>query len=627
MSPRSKSKGKSKDKCSAKSVKEQQKGSVKPCGSTNTSGGSPANAYNPLSGTFHTLEIPSGALPPPLNDSSHFSSIDDNDEHSSSPHGTVSEYDSVSNNGSCSGESEDPKEKIANSTRLENVPGLDNEKRGKIRLKNEKKHQRQKERRAQELHERCTGYLMSKKLEALSQQLVAMGFSAERATLALLLNEGRLEESVNWLFEANEEEVRSKESKLVGNSSLKIDITEELSQMSRMVVHFKCSKQEVERAVAASEGDLVKAEETLQAQKREVPVVPPVRQEIADAKNLKRVEEKPVVAASLTSQPRRNERDFNPVKTASALPSYAEPATSRHLQLLNQEKALADKRWVMAGPNPSFSTAVASPVQGIPLSAKLEIRRGIAGNEVNSSQQMIREPIAVMQHPQSVNPMQDPVPGISALHSVPGGWYSNDVTGDSIMPNVKLLQNTGNLNRVNQNSEQFYHSASYKGTQLLSSSPVDFTSELVGSWGMMRKSLVVPSDLHSSYGMPSTPSLAVPSSLGLFAGWGSGRTSGSSAHVDWNTGGLIPDLDYASVDWTLDSNLLPSKSSGLWLGLSSLLRNSSATRMSGTSGSCIPGLRDGGVTQETSQAGLREWTSPFTGKDMFSLPRRYVTSP
>ena len=44
------------------------------------------------------------------------------------------------------------------------------------------------------------GYLMSTKLEALAQQLVAMEFSSECATNALILNEGRVEESVLWLF-------------------------------------------------------------------------------------------------------------------------------------------------------------------------------------------------------------------------------------------------------------------------------------------------------------------------------------------------------------------------------------------------------------------------------------------
>ena len=44
------------------------------------------------------------------------------------------------------------------------------------------------------------GYQMSRKLEALAQQLVAMEFSSECATNALILNEGRVEESVLWLF-------------------------------------------------------------------------------------------------------------------------------------------------------------------------------------------------------------------------------------------------------------------------------------------------------------------------------------------------------------------------------------------------------------------------------------------
>ncbi|KAJ6346815.1 hypothetical protein OIU76_003487 [Salix suchowensis] len=223
MSPASKSKTKSKDKTPAKSAKEQPKASIKSSGSSNSVTANPANAYNPISGTFHTLEIPPVAAFPPLHDNGRFRNIDDTDEHSSSPHGTVSEFDSVSNNGSSSGESEDIKEKIANSTRQETIPGLDSDRREKIRQKNEKKHQRQRERRAQELHDRCSGYLISRKLERLSQQLVAMGFSHEQATLALMLNEGRVEESVNWLFEGSEEEAQ-RESKLERDGDLKIDI-------------------------------------------------------------------------------------------------------------------------------------------------------------------------------------------------------------------------------------------------------------------------------------------------------------------------------------------------------------------------------------------------------------------
>lgn len=113
MSPASKSKSKP----SGKASKEQQKAPIKPSGSANAGNGVPASAYNPISGTFHTLDTSSVATSPPYHDNGRFRNIDDTDEHSSRPHGTVSEYDSVSNNGSCSGESEDPKEKFANSSR------------------------------------------------------------------------------------------------------------------------------------------------------------------------------------------------------------------------------------------------------------------------------------------------------------------------------------------------------------------------------------------------------------------------------------------------------------------------------------------------------------------------------
>ncbi|XLS64004.1 hypothetical protein HN51_023978, partial [Arachis hypogaea] len=200
MSPSSRSK--SKDK---KPTKEAQKASAKPSGSGNGVAGIPASAYNPLLGTFHTLET-SAASTSPIHSNGRFRNIDETEGH---PIGSVVsgvEYDSVSNNGSWSGESEDHKEKGSNPpVRPETVPGADNDKREKIRQKNERKHQRQKERRAQELHERCSGYLMSRKLESLAQQLVAMGFSHERATMALILNEGRVEESVAWLFEGGEE--------------------------------------------------------------------------------------------------------------------------------------------------------------------------------------------------------------------------------------------------------------------------------------------------------------------------------------------------------------------------------------------------------------------------------------
>ncbi|XP_052307663.1 uncharacterized protein LOC7460272 isoform X3 [Populus trichocarpa] len=623
MSPASKSNTKSKDKTSAKSAIEQPKASVKSSGSTNSVTGNPANAYNPISGTFHTLEIPAAAAFPPLHDNGRFRNIDDTDEHSSSPHGTVSEYDSVSNNGSCSGESEDIKEKIINSTRQETIPGLDSDRREKIRQRNEKKHQRQRERRAQELHDRCSGYLMSRKLERLSQQLVAMGFSHERAILALMLNEGRVEESVNWLFEGSEEEAQ-KDSKLESGGNLKIDINEELAQISAMEMRYKCSKQEVERAVVACEGDLVKAEETLQPQKQEPPATPPRQEYTADTNNLRRLHEKPVPVTSVTAQQRMNEQDFN-YKTAIPVPTYSEPG-SRNLQPLNQPKPLADKRWGATGSSPAFSSSMGPSMQVAPPSTKLGVQLGFTGNERKNVQQIVREPVS----PQSMNAKQNTVPYASATPSVTAGWYSNNVPGvEHMRSNVKLLSNqsTGSLGLVNQSSQQFYHPVSYKQNPFPYSGPVNYTSNGLG--GTRSPSLTVPSQLQGSYGKTtaSLPSLAAPSSLGLFIGWGSAGTLGSS-HVDWNTGGLMSEFDYTSIDWTLDSNMLSSKSNGLWLGLSSLLRNTSSTRTSSTNSSFLSGLRDSGVAKETSSsAGSREWTSPFAGKDIFSLPRQFVTSP
>ncbi|XP_020225881.1 uncharacterized protein LOC109807706 [Cajanus cajan] len=177
MSPSMKSKLKS------KASKDQQKATPTICGTTNHD--------NSISGTFHTVETILVATSSPTHEHSRTRNIDDTNEHPSSLQGTVSECDSVSNSGSCSGESEDPKEKMGNSSiRQDSIPGSDNERREKIRLKNERKHQRQRERRALELHDRCCGFLMSRKLESLAQQLVAMGFPSERATLALINSSG-----------------------------------------------------------------------------------------------------------------------------------------------------------------------------------------------------------------------------------------------------------------------------------------------------------------------------------------------------------------------------------------------------------------------------------------------------
>ncbi|KAI3450084.1 hypothetical protein Pfo_006749 [Paulownia fortunei] len=634
MSPASRSK--SKDK---KAVKEPPKGSSKPSGQVNTSGGIPASGYNPLLGTFHTFEtvpVPSAS---PLHVNGRFRNIDDTEDHNGNSFGTGIEYDSVSNNGSWSGESEDHKEKTSQPpSRQESVPGADNDKREKIRQKNERKHLRQKERRAQELHERCSGYLMSRKLEALAQQLVAMGFSQERATMALILNEGRVEESVAWLFEGGEEDKRMEHS-LDGGGNLKIDISEELARITDMEIRYKASKQEVERAVVACEGDLEKAEETLKAQKQDPPAVPPKPEETGDppivaygklpmaiSQNAMRVQAKATSSAII--QQKRDEKDFNYTKVPVTVVPSVDPGT-KSMQALKkippklewakpqQITVSADKRWPSSGSNPSVSCSLASPLQASSPPAKSEA---------------LREPVVVMQRPQSVNAKQALSSSVSS--SPPGtamGWYPSSV--DTVKPNglVPPVAVSRSLSPNGVSSNPLYNQLHYQSQQQFvpNSSSMDFQGTTRGN------------GLWSRGG--ASPTLSAASSLGLFSGLGANGSSGSSSPVDWNTGSSMLQFDYTNIDWSLDLGSLTSRPNGLWTGANYSLQNNvraydsyayglgvkSAMRpvLSNGNGASIPGLQEGVASTESTAGGSREWTSPFEEKDLFSLPRQFVSSP
>ncbi|KAK9156578.1 hypothetical protein Scep_003152 [Stephania cephalantha] len=672
MSPASRSKGK--DKSSARVAKDQQKTPSKAPASGATGNGVAASAYDPLSGTFHTLETPPpAASSPPSHSNGRFRNIDETEEHSGSSLGTGAEYDSVSNNDSCSGESEDQKEKISGTAaRHEAIPGADNDKREKIRQKNERKHQRQREKRAQELHEKCSGYLMSRKLEALAQQLVAMGFSSERATVALILNEGRIEESVAWLFEGGEEGSQPKDTNFDSNSNLKIDITEELARIADMELRFRLSKQEVERAVVAVEGDLDKAAETLRAQKQEPPTSPPKPEEIGDppatgvSKSAVYASQhliRPQIKASspVIIQQRRDERDFNYTKAVPVVAAAAAPdPANRNLQSLKriqpkpewarpQATAAVEKRWTGAASSPSVSYSLASPLQAASPPVKTEVRYVAVGGEVkNLLPGTLREPVIVMQRPQTISAKQNP-PATSASVSSPAttGWYPSSVTGAEIMkPNASLnaslpqISSSTNIGPNSINAQQFYHQPHYQS--LVSTQMESPASGWGGSWS------TTTSGMSSS---SSSTSLAVPSSLGLFSGWGSNGGSGSSSSIDWNTGGSIPHCDYTSIDWTLESTSSNSRPRGLWMGLASLVKNnrmyddswssltassaaptSSTARSTSSNSVRLGGLQEGGVAADAPPAptsdGLQEWTSPFEGKDLFNISRQFVaTSP
>ncbi|XP_047172738.1 uncharacterized protein LOC124840682 [Vigna umbellata] len=644
MSP---SKSKSKDK---KAGKEGQKPVAKSSGSANAVAGVPASAYNPLLGTFHTLEM-QPASTSQVQSNGRFRNIDETDEH---PTGSVVagvEYDSVSNNGSWSGESEDHKEKSSNPpVRLEAVPGADNDKREKIRQKNEKKHQRQKERRAQELHDRCSGYIMSRKLEALAQQLVAMGFSHDRATVALILNEGRVEESVAWLFEGGEEADNHKDANISG-SNLKIDISEELAQIADLEIKFSFSKQEVERAVVACEGDLDKAAESLRELKMDRPSGPPKPDEVGDPPSFDgkqtgvvnqnaRPQSKPILSPN---QLKKDEKDFN--YTKQAVTGGSAESSNKPMQPLKriqsksdwakpqQASIPADKRWPSAGSNPSVSYSLASPLQVSPTPSKTEASYVAVGGDYKILQPgQAKEPVIVMQRPQTVNTKQ--IPAASLSSSPPGiaaSWYPTNSV--EVMKSNGFMSHPPSSKSLSSNyfsSNQMYHQLQGQPPQQFvagNSSSVDLQATNRGSSLWNRT-------------MAASPTLAAASSLGLFSGLGSAATSGSTSPVDWSTGGSMQ-FDYTNIEWSLDRGLSPPRSNALLLGLSPFTKSSAlygsnasgvdpqpAIRSLPSNGSIVPlpGLQDGGVSPaETS--GSREWSSPFEGKDLFSLPRQFVSSP
>ncbi|KAI4305878.1 hypothetical protein L6164_029211 [Bauhinia variegata] len=652
MSPATRSK--SKDK---KVTKEAQKASsAKPSGSGNAGAGIPASAYNPLLGTFHTLEVSPMSSTSPVQSNGRFRNIDETDEHTGVSAVAGVEYDSVSNNGSWSGESEDHKEKPSNApVRLEAVPGADNDKREKIRQKNERKHQRQKERRAQELHERCNGYLMSRKLEALAQQLVSMGFSHERATMSLILNEGRMEESITWIIDTGDEADKHKD-KFESGGNLKIDISEELARIADMETRYHCSKQEVERAIVACEGDPDKAAESLRELKQDPPSAPPKPEETGDPPTFNNGKQSGVVSQSpkvqtklgpSPNQPKKDEKDFNYTKSAVTIGVPSESSNKnlppvKRIQPKSEwakpQQAVtpADKRWPSAGSNPSVSYSLASPMQVSPPPAKTEARYMTVGGDYKNLQPgPAREPVVVMQRPQTVNAKQ--VPATSMSSSPPGmgaSWYpTNSVEVTRSNGFLSHTPTTRSLSPNYLSSSQMYHQLYQPQQQFIAgnSSSVDPQASSRGNSMWNRTG--------------ASPTLAAASSLGLFSGLGSAAISGASSPVDWSTGGSMQ-FDYTNIDWSLDRGLSSPRSNALWLGLSPFSKSNTHHYIYGSNTSGVaaqpsirsipsngnmvpmPGLQDGGVaTAETSAAGSREWSSPFEGKDLFSFSRQFVSPP
>lgn len=651
---------KSKDK---KVSKEPFKVASKPS-SANAGAGVPASGYNPLSGTFHALDTAPGTSNAAPHVNGRFRNIDETDDLSGHSHGAGGEYEIVPNNGS---ESEDHKEKTSNlPPRQESLLGADNDKREKIRQKNERKHQRQKERRAQELHEKCSGYLMSRKLETLAEQLVSMGFSSEQATMALILNEGRVEQSVAWLFEGGEEANIHEEPSLDTGGNLKIDISEEVARMADLEIRYRCSKQDVERAVVTCEGNLDKAEDVLRSQKQEPSSVPPKPEETSDpptmgndklpigaTQNSARVPVKP--SSSSTIQAKRDDKDFNYTKVVATAGPSTDPG-SKNIPLVTRAQPKLD--WVktpqvsvpvdkqLPNPGPSVSCSLSSSLQVSPPPTKAEARYVAVGNELKNLQiGTMREPVIVMQRPESVNARHPPTSNVSS--SLPGTaapWYPNNVVG-AVTPHgmIPQIPVTRSLSMNSVSTNQLYNQLHYQQLQ----QPEQFVS----SYGTLESAGTSRGNTLWSRtgGASQTQPIAAASSLGLFSGVGSNGTYGLPSPVDWSTGGgggSVLHLDYKNIDWSLDSSSSSPGTGGMWTTKDSALmqhydpkydsfyrgvaaKPSERPFLPDEVGVPNPGLKDGASTAaETSAAGAsRVWTSPFEEKDLFSLPRQFVSSP
>ncbi|KAL9675076.1 hypothetical protein QQ045_003276 [Rhodiola kirilowii] len=327
-------------------------------------------------------------------------------KHNGNSLGAGREFDAISNSGSWSGESEEHKEKSTNQyTRRESIPGAENDKREKIRQMNERKHQRQKERRAQELHEKCRVYLMSRKLECLSQQLVAMGFSAKRAKRALIQKEGKVDQSVSWLLDEGAEENKQKDRNFSAGDTLKIDISDELCRIADLEIMYKCLKQEVEKAIVACEGDIDKAAETLKVQKQEPPACPPKPKETGDAPT-------PMVPDGILTDNSKHDVQLPP-KTSQPQADWTKPQQIVSL--------VTEKSWPVLG-------SVASPFEVSPQLLKTKTRYAVTGGKSGNIQQIgaVKEPVTVLQRPKTQSSKPFAVTSIAAsTHNMEPSWHLN----------------------------------------------------------------------------------------------------------------------------------------------------------------------------------------------------------
>ncbi|CAH8303356.1 unnamed protein product [Eruca vesicaria subsp. sativa] len=544
--------------------------------------GSIGGAYNPLLGTFQTV------------DNGRFRSIDDSDS-------TGADCDSVSNTGSWSGDSEDHKEKAAvpstASVKQEAIPGADNDsKREKMRLKNERKHQRQKEKRAQELHERCCQFLMSRKLEVLVQKVIVMGISHERATYALMLNEGKLEESVNWLFDYGGASLA--DEKLDPTSgNLKLDISQELGRILELEREYKCSKQDVEKAVVTAEGDIEKAEESLRRQKQEQSSASIKAEDSSDNASVSRASSVQVSQNRVAQlQPNSGMYTAGGEEDRKSL-GYLRGSSYVNGESGNQrvDRIHMELQWMKMQQN----AALEEKKRMLNQQTREETHYGATqGGQYRRLQQ--REPVMVMQQQQqqqrsqSANTNTFPVSTmnssftVSAAAGVGSDWYAAN-RSDAAQSNGYLPTRT--LPPSDLNSNMTYQQLQYQQYQ-----------------GQVNNG-------HRIAGGSAPQAVAPAASLGLFSGYGTTSSSG----LDWNTDGPVGHLDYNNIDWSLDRGLAcPRPNQQQYVPAATSQYEANMNGRTRTMGMAM------GVHEAALVGNGREWSSPFEGNDLFSLSRQYV---
>lgn len=583
------------------------------------SGGTSANAYNPMSGTFHALEsIAADSGAGYLN--GRFKSIDDGEDNASS-NGGAGELECMSNNGSYSGESEDQslingKQGAGKSGSLSGVVG-GTDKRDKVRGKNERKHQRQKERRAQELRDKCTGYLMSRKLEALSQQLVAMGFPQERATMALIFNDGHVERSVAWLLEGGEGQVHEDWN---SGGNPKIDISEELNYILEIEKKYKFSRPDIERAIVSCEGDLAKALESLRARSRSLSPGREDGQNVQSASSNAPFVRKEEPSGSTPAAPPGPGPSQQARSNGPGQPSYqvrkderSSTQSTKGRQQGNSISPHAPLEILTRGS--AHPRKLSNPLTDMPSSLLSVERRG-------HPQQAARVPVGAVKthssYASQVAPVSKPQTGLvfgatgadSKLFPIAGRDSSVSTSSKEFattgQPHILLrassqpfigLSNSPVPSSIPSSPSLSSSSRSHSFMDVGSPSSVLYVNAPLGDAVHARKKPIKSSDVgaldvigslnplvsfqsepptsHWGYGPSSEVSVAPlnstmhsrsssGSSYGLFTGWGGSFTHSS---VDWSTGPM-PNCDYRNIDWSMNAS--PTTLRGVSSRLSSL---------------------------------------------------------